>query len=163
MSWIPSRMRRVAMVGFFGMLLLVSWRTWARPLGLLEPSRPQPDVLNLRYGPFDRNVMDVWKAKSKSGDATPLVVFFHGGGFRSGDKSIIPPWLISKCLEAGVSVASANYRLSQTAPFPAPMHDGARRDPIHPISGQRARNRSEPNRGVREFGGRGHRALGWVS
>jgi acetyl esterase len=126
MSWIPSRIRRVAMVVFVGMLLLVSWRTWARPLGLLEPSRPQPDILNLRYGPLDRNVVDVWKAKSRSGEATPLVVFFHGGGFRSGDKSIIPPWLVSKCLEAGVSVASANYRLSQTAPFPAPMHDGAR-------------------------------------
>ena len=115
-------------VGLLGMLLLVSWRTWARPLGLLVPSRPQPDILNVRYGPFDRNVLDVWKAKSRSGDASPhpLVVFFHGGGFRSGDKSIIPAWLVSKCLEAGVSVASANYRLSQTAPFPAPMHDGAR-------------------------------------
>ena len=56
----------------------------------------------------------------------PLVVFFHGGGFRSGDKSSIPAWLVSSCLDAGISVASANYRLSQTAPFPAPMLDGAR-------------------------------------
>jgi acetyl esterase len=123
-----TRMRRVAILGLLGMLLLVSWRTWARPLGLLAPPRPQPDAVNVRYGPYDRNVLDVWKAKSKTGGATstPLVVFFHGGGFRSGDKSIIPAWLVSKCLEAGVSVASANYRLSQTAPFPAPMHDGAR-------------------------------------
>ena len=122
------RTHRVAMFGLLLMLLLVSWRTWARPLGLLQPARPTPDILDLRYGPFDRNVLDVWKAKSRSGEATPtpLVVFFHGGGFRSGDKSIIPAWLVSKCLQAGVSVASANYRLSQTAPFPAPMHDGAR-------------------------------------
>ena len=84
MSWIPSRMRRVAMVGFFGMLLLVSWRTWARPLGLLEPSRPQPDVLNLRYGPFDRNFMDVWKAKSKIGGRDSL------GGFLSW--RWVPEW-----------------------------------------------------------------------
>jgi acetyl esterase len=125
---IRSRTHRVAIFGLLGMLSLVSWRTWARPLGLLEPPRPQPDIVNLRYGPYDRNVLDVWKAKSKSRgeSSTPLVVFFHGGGFRSGDKSIIPAWLVSKCLDAGISVASANYRLSQTAPFPAPMRDGAR-------------------------------------
>src|SRR5271155_1100707 len=112
---IGSRTHRVAIFGLLVMSLLFSWRTWARPLGLFEPPRPEPDILNVRYGPFDRNVLDVWKAKSKSRDAspTPLVVFFHGGGFRSGDKSIIPAWLVSKCLEAGVSVASANYRLSQ--------------------------------------------------
>ena len=55
-----------------------------------------------------------------------MVVFFHGGGFRNGDKSSVPAWLVTKCLDAGISVASANYRLSQTAPFPAPMLDGAR-------------------------------------
>jgi acetyl esterase/lipase len=55
-----------------------------------------------------------------------VIVFFHGGGFRGGDKSNVPSWLIAQCLEAGISVASANYRLSATAPFPAPMLDGAR-------------------------------------
>ncbi len=53
-------------------------------------------------------------------------MFFHGGGFRQGDKSSVPAWLVVKCLNAGISVATANYRLSQDAPFPAPMLDGAR-------------------------------------
>jgi acetyl esterase/lipase len=94
----------------------------------LEPAKPEPDLVNLRYGPHDRNVLDVWKAKPKSGKTAPapLVVFFHGGGFRSGDKSNVPVWLLSSCLDQGISVASANYRLSQTDPFPAPMLDGAR-------------------------------------
>ena len=84
--------------------------------------------MNVRYGPHDRNVLDLWQAKPKPGQTAPapLVVFFHGGGFRNGDKSSIPAWLVSTCLDAGISVASANYRLSQTAPFPAPMLDGAR-------------------------------------
>ena len=55
-----------------------------------------------------------------------MVVYFHGGGFRQGDKSSVPAWLLWKCLGAGISVASANYRLSQDAPFPGPMLDGAR-------------------------------------
>ncbi len=81
-----------------------------------------------RYGPDDRHVLDIWKAVPRPGQEgqTPLVIFFHGGGFRGGDKSSVPGWLVVNCLKAGISVASANYRLSQSAAFPAPMLDGAR-------------------------------------
>jgi acetyl esterase/lipase len=34
--------------------------------------------------------------------------------------------LLAGCLEAGISVAAINYRLSQHAPFPAPMLDSGR-------------------------------------
>jgi len=54
------------------------------------------------------------------------VVFFHGGGFVGGDKKSVPGWLVDRCLAEGISVASASYRLSTEAPFPAPMLDGAR-------------------------------------
>src|SRR5262249_41628078 len=86
--------------------------------------RPKPDVANARYGPHQRHVLDLWKAKSDR--PTPLVVFIHGGGFRGGDKKNLSPVLLNLCLKAGLSVASINYRLSQHAPFPAPMHDGGR-------------------------------------
>jgi acetyl esterase len=123
-----TRAGRLAVLGQLALMVLVCWRTWAWPVDHQQPVKPQPDVLNLRYGPHDRNVLDLWKAKRGSGEAgpAPVVVFFHGGGFRSGDKSGIPAWLVVKCLERGISVASVNYRLSQISPFPAPMHDGAR-------------------------------------
>jgi acetyl esterase/lipase len=54
------------------------------------------------------------------------VIYYHGGGFRNGDKSSIDARLLERLLERGVSVAAANYRLSATAPFPAQMHDAAR-------------------------------------
>ena len=54
------------------------------------------------------------------------MVFWHGGGFRQGDKAGVPPVLLEECLAGGMSVASGNYRLSDQAPFPAPMLDGAR-------------------------------------
>ncbi len=118
----------VAVLSLLLVFLLTTWRTWGRPLGLFELVKPSPDVVNLRYGPHDRNVLDVWKARPKLGQTqpVPLVVFFHGGGFRGGDKASIPASLVLNCLGAGISVASANYRLTQTAPFPAPMLDGAR-------------------------------------
>jgi acetyl esterase len=119
------QIRRAAVAGVLAILLLASWKTWARPF---QPPRPAPDLAEIRYGPHERNVLDIWKAIPKPGQAgpTPLVVYFHGGGFRSGDKSSVPVRLIMKCRDAGISVASANYRLSATAPYPAPMIDGAR-------------------------------------
>lgn len=86
--------------------------------------KPEPDLKNEKYGPHERHVLDLWKAKSDA--PTPLVIFIHGGGFRAGSKDQVSPALIARCLENGVSVASINYRLTDVAPFPAPMHDGAR-------------------------------------
>jgi acetyl esterase len=122
------RNRRAIMLGILLVTSLVSWRSWGRPLRLFDLIKPRPDFGNMRYGPHERNVLDLWKAKPSGGldVATPVVIFFHGGGFRSGDKSSVPAGLLSRCLEAGISVASANYRLSHTAPYPAPMLDGAR-------------------------------------
>jgi acetyl esterase/lipase len=85
---------------------------------------PVADVRDAKYGAHERNVLDLWKAKSDK--PTPLVVYIHGGGFRAGDKSSLAPGLLSSCLEAGISVAAINYRFSQHAPFPAPMLDGGR-------------------------------------
>jgi len=123
-----TRTRRAAALAALLTLLLVSWRSWGRPVRLFDPIKPRPDFVNIRYGRHERNVLDVWKAKRRSGadTPTPVVVFFHGGGFRNGDKSSVPASLVIRCLNAGISVASANYRLSQTAAFPAPMLDGAR-------------------------------------
>jgi acetyl esterase/lipase len=93
---------------------------WAQQPG---PPNPPPDLQNVKYGPHERNVIDLWKAKSEK--PTPLVLFIHGGGFRAGDKSNVAPELLRQCLDAGISVAAINYRLSQQAAFPAPMMDGA--------------------------------------
>ena len=44
-----------------------------------------PTFADVPYGPHARNVLDFWQAKSER--PTPVVVFIHGGGFTSGDKS----------------------------------------------------------------------------
>ena len=124
----PPAGRWMAVLGALFVLLLVGWRVWAQTPRLPAPLKPPPAHPNVHYGPHDRNVLDVWRARPAPGGAvgTPLVVFFHGGGFRQGDKNAIPARLLVKCLGAGIAVASANYRLSQDAPYPAPMRDGAR-------------------------------------
>jgi acetyl esterase/lipase len=87
-------------------------------------NKPRPDFGGVQYGPHKRNVLDFWRAKSDR--PTPVIIFIHGGGFRSGDRSGVGAAFIRTCQAAGFSVASINYRLSNEAPFPAFMHDGAR-------------------------------------
>jgi len=84
----------------------------------------EPSFQDVAYGPHERNVLDLWQAAS--GSPTPLYVFIHGGGFRGGDKSGLAPHLREGLLAAGISVAAINYRLSDTAPYPAAMLDGVR-------------------------------------
>jgi acetyl esterase len=124
----PRTRRRMAALAVLVALVQLSWRSWAQAPLLPDFPKPKPDLANIRYGPHGRNVLDLWKAKPRTGKSgpTPLVMFFHGGAFRLGDKSNVPGWLVVRCLGAGISVASANYRLSDTAAFPAPMLDGAR-------------------------------------
>lgn len=127
MSW-RRGLRRLAVLGVFGLLVFASFEGAAQVLRRLAPNKPRPDIADLRYGPHKRNVLDVWKARRAPGidRPAPLVIFFHGGGFIGGDKSSVPVWLVDRCLAQGISVASANYRLSTQAPYPAPMLDGAR-------------------------------------
>jgi acetyl esterase/lipase len=89
-----------------------------------KPGRIAPTHANLKYGPHERNVLDLWKAKSDA--PTPVLVFFHGGGYRGGDKSQFNSQLLEGCLAAGISCVSANYRLCPEVVYPAPMLDGAR-------------------------------------
>jgi acetyl esterase/lipase len=49
----------------------------------------------------------------------PLVVYLHGGAWRTGDKAEVPPFLA----EAGFAVASLDFRSSEEARFPANVHD----------------------------------------
>ena len=50
----------------------------------------------------------------------PVIVWVHGGAWRSGSKSDVP---IAKLREQGFAIASVDYRLSPVAKFPAQIHD----------------------------------------
>jgi acetyl esterase/lipase len=86
--------------------------------------KPAPDLANVKYGLHERNVLDLWKAKS--GQPAPLLVFIHGGGFRAGSKESLAPGLLKRCLDSGISVMAINYRLSPEVHFPAHYMDCAR-------------------------------------
>ena len=86
---------------------------------------PAPTHKNLRYGPHERNVLDLWLAKSDK--PTPLIVYIHGGGFVNGDKQgAMQQQFPAQCLAAGVSYAAINYRFRPQAALPDILRDSAR-------------------------------------
>ena len=100
-----------------------------------EGSNTSPTHADIAYGPHERNRLDLWLAGGEN--PAPLVIYFHGGSFKAGDKGSVTGKAgavdeggaadrVAAYRDAGISVASANYRLSSDAPYPAPMHDGAR-------------------------------------
>lgn len=89
-------------------------------------ARMAPTHANVKYGPHERNVFDLWLPKSKlEGEKFPILIFFHGGGFVAGDKSGFVP---NEYLKAGIACASSNYRFvdGKDTLAPIPMLDGAR-------------------------------------
>ncbi len=91
-----------------------------------SPQRPAPTEANVRYGKFDRNVLDFWKADTR--EPAPLLFYIHGGGWRAGDKGSFNP---TPYLKAGISVVAINYRYVSQAgtvspPVKAPLFDAAR-------------------------------------
>jgi acetyl esterase/lipase len=95
-----------------------------RRAGTPRPASNGPTHANVAYGPHERNVLDLWLAKSDR--PTPLAVFIHGGGFIGGSKEQINASELNELLDAGISVAALNYRLLAQAPLPAAHQDVTR-------------------------------------
>ena len=76
------------------------------------PNCPLPTYEDIKYGKYERNVLDFWQADSQ--EPSPLVVFIHGGGFINGSKLQARTAKfqdIKSLLDAGISYASISYRL----------------------------------------------------
>jgi acetyl esterase/lipase len=90
---------------------------------------PAPTIRDMPYGEHPKQTLDFYKANSDR--PTPLVVFIHGGGWTAGTKN--NPAGLQQFLDAGISVASVEYRFIQDAmeigiqpPVRAPLYDAAR-------------------------------------
>lgn len=51
---------------------------------------------------------------------SPLILWVHGGAWRSGSRKSMP---LTRLVEQGYAIASVDYRLSTEARFPAQIHD----------------------------------------
>lgn len=103
----------------------------AKPAAQPAAAVIEPTAANVHYGDHERQVLDLYQAKSDR--PTPLLFFIHGGGWTGGDKSGRTGAGVSPYLAAGISVVSINYRYLWQAqlagvkpPVKAPLEDAAR-------------------------------------
>ena len=75
---------------------------------------------DVEYASIDghRLLLDLYSPEQK--EDAPLLVWVHGGAWRAGSKSRMP---LSALVQEGWAVASADYRLTPVARFPAQVHD----------------------------------------
>lgn len=77
---------------------------------------------NIAYGALPANRLDIYlPANAKH---CPVVVFFYGGGWKSGDKGLYK-FVGAALAHAGIIAVIPNYRLYPTVRFPAFMQDAA--------------------------------------
>ena len=108
---------------------------WAGPARFLPPHEPtRRDDGALHYSGLTYAVafgfrplqLDLWVPAT--GSPAPLVVWIHGGGFMFGDRRHLPETLrpnqvFDALLDAGLAVATIDYRHALEAPFPAQLLD----------------------------------------
>jgi len=105
----------------------------AAPLPPIRPAagrtRVRPGVRYAAVPGFRPLELDLW-LPPESADPVPAVLFLHGGGWRMGSRHLAGPAFegaeptpFELMAQAGLAVASADYRLSGEARWPAQLHD----------------------------------------
>lgn len=97
-----------------GLLLLSSFQADAEERFDIRVSR---DIEYARVGNVSLK-LDLYVPENVA--SPPLVVWVHGGAWRSGTKDRMP---LSELVRRGFAMASVDYRLSPVARFPAQVHD----------------------------------------
>lgn len=92
---------------------------------VVEPDLPEGVAVqeNLVYRILGRRELqlDVFYPED-TGKIYPAVLLIHGGGWRTGDPSLMLP-LAQQLAKRGYVAATVEYRLSLEAPYPAAVHD----------------------------------------
>lgn len=95
-----------------------------RPLLASAQKESMKVTKDVSYGRHPRNLLDVYQPEGST--KAPVLVFFHGGGYRNGDRDIneyvygnVPMYFARH----GMVGVNATYRLAPAAPWPAGAED----------------------------------------
>nr|WP_297356949.1 alpha/beta hydrolase [uncultured Caldimonas sp.] len=117
----------LALAAVAGLALAVAACSPLATLNALVPGSTHVLRADLAYGPHARHRLDLYLPRGKAGSAGghPVVVFFYGGSWNTGDRAdyrFVGEALASR----GIAVAIADYRLYPEVRFPDFLHDSAR-------------------------------------
>lgn len=92
------------------------------PMAVSDTVEVRKDITYVEGQPADaaKHKIDLYLPKGKTN--FPVLIFIHGGAWRSGDRSNYPP-LGNRFAVEGIGVAIPSYRLMPGAPHPAQVED----------------------------------------
>ncbi|MGL4173293.1 MAG: alpha/beta hydrolase [Actinomycetota bacterium] len=94
------------------------------PVGWLLGKAPRTVQIKQEFGPTRSGPVSIrWYVPPRRSTSTPLVVFFHGGGWVTGNVRSRDPICARIAWRANTLVASVGYRQAPEHPFPAAVHD----------------------------------------
>jgi acetyl esterase/lipase len=95
----------------------------ARLIGSIQPAAPGGEVYGVAYAAGPRHAMDIYLPAKGEGPA-PVVVFFYGGSWRSGDRATYQ--FMGRSLAAcGAIAVIPDYRVWPEIGFPGFLKDAA--------------------------------------
>ncbi|UFX48413.1 alpha/beta hydrolase [Bradyrhizobium sp. 41S5] len=97
------------------------------PLQQKEPYQGVKVERDVKYGPADRHLLDIFTPDLASAAARPVLIYIHGGGFIAGSKrnpgSPFYDNVMLWAAKSGFVGVNATYRLAPTFPWPAGAED----------------------------------------
>jgi len=99
-----------------------------KPLHSPRPYDGAHAQTDLKYGPDDRQLLDIAAPREPDGKPRPVLIFVHGGGFVRGDRVTTAPFysnVLSWAVQNGFLGVSITYRLAPKNPWPAGRDDVA--------------------------------------
>jgi acetyl esterase/lipase len=92
-------------------------------LGRIQPAAAGGEESGVAYAPGPRHTLDIY-VPAKSDRAPPVVVFFYGGGWKSGDRAMYR--FVGRSLAAcGALTVIPDYRVWPETGFPGFLQDAA--------------------------------------
>jgi acetyl esterase/lipase len=97
------------------------------PLQQKEPYQGVKVERDVKYGPAERNLLDVFVPDTAS-SARPVLIFVHGGGFTTGNKrsnfsNVFYDNIMLWSVKNGFVGVNMTYRLAPSSPWPAGAED----------------------------------------
>lgn len=99
------------------------------PLALLSSLVSEGGIArqsDVAYGPSPRQRLDVYRGAGRAGpqNTRPVVIFFYGGSWKSGDRSVYQ-FVGSALASRGITTVIPDYRLYPEVKFPGFVEDAA--------------------------------------
>ena len=92
--------------------------------GFAALSRQFPPPVNATFEPVKASGVPAEWVTIAGGNTSPVLLYFHGGGYCIGSAETHRDLVARMCIAAGGRALSVDYRLAPEHPFPAAVDDG---------------------------------------